>query len=89
LTEPEERLLLRQLFQFPMVTEICARGLEPQGLTVYLQKLAEIFHVFYTKHRVVTQDTALSRARLTLVDATRVVLANGLQLLGVSAPHRM
>ncbi len=89
LTEPEERLLLRQLFQFPMVTEACARALEPQGLTVYLQKLAEIFHVFYTKHRVVTEDATRSRARLALVDATRVVLANGLRLLGVSAPRRM
>ncbi len=89
LTEPEERLVLRQLFQFPIVTEACGRALEPQGLTVYLQKLAEIFHVFYTKHRVVTEDVALSRARLALVDATRIVLANGLRLLGVSTPRRM
>ncbi|MBI4354601.1 MAG: arginine--tRNA ligase [Candidatus Omnitrophica bacterium] len=89
LTEPEERLLLRQLVQFPMITEACARALEPQGLTVYLQRLAELFHVFYTKHRVVTEDIARSRARLALVDATRIVLANGLHLLGVSAPRRM
>ncbi|HBH96728.1 MAG TPA: arginine--tRNA ligase [Candidatus Omnitrophica bacterium] len=89
LTEPEERLVLRQLAQFPMITDACARALEPQGLTVYLQKLAELFHVFYTKHRVVTEDVGRSRARLALVDAARIVLANGLQLLGVSAPKRM
>jgi len=89
LTEAEERLVLRQLFQFPLVVHLCAQALEPHGLTTYLQKLAELFHVFYTQHRVVTEDLALSRARLLLVNATRWVLHNGLGLLGVSAPRRM
>ncbi|MBI3320273.1 MAG: arginine--tRNA ligase, partial [Candidatus Omnitrophica bacterium] len=89
LVEPEERLLLRQLFQFPLMLKACATSLEPHGITVYLQKLAELFHVFYGKHRVVSEDAALSRARLDLVGATRWVLANGLGLLGVSAPKRM
>jgi len=89
LAEPEERLLLRQLFQFPMVVRLCAQSLDPHGLTIYLQKLAELFHVFYTQHRVVSEDIPLSRARLALVHATQWVLANGLGLLGVSAPKRM
>jgi len=89
LGEPEERLLLRHLFQFPMVAAACAQALEPHGLTVYLQKLAELFHVFYTKHRVMTEDAARSRARLELIRAVRWVLENGLGLLGVSAPRRM
>ena len=89
LTEPEERLLMRQLFQFPLLLASCVRALEPHGLTVYLQKLAEVFHVFYTKHRVLSEDHRRSQARLRLVRATRIVLANGLFLLGVSAPHRM
>jgi arginyl-tRNA synthetase len=89
LGEPEERMVLRQLFQFPMVTRACAQALEPHGLTGYLRRLAELLHVFYTKHRVVTDDVSRSRARLALIQATRQVLANGLQLLGVSAPKRM
>ena len=89
LAEPEERMVLRQLFQFPMVTRACAQALEPHGLTGYLQRLAELLHVFYTKHRVVTEDAPRSRARLALIQATRQVLANGLGLLGVSAPRRM
>ncbi len=89
LDQPEERLMLRQLFQFPSVVTACAQSLEAQGVTVYLQKLAELFHVFYTKHRVISDDLARSRARLALVQATRIVLANGLGLLGVSAPQRM
>ena len=89
LVEPEERLLLRQLFQFPMVLAMCAQALEPHGVTVYLQRLAECFHVLYTKHRVIGEDAALSRARLALIRATRGVIANGLGVLGVSAPARM
>ncbi|MBI3324199.1 MAG: arginine--tRNA ligase [Candidatus Omnitrophica bacterium] len=89
LVEPEERLLMRQLFLFPIAVQICAQALEPHGLSVYLQRLAEIFHVFYTKHRVVTDNLPRSCARVRLVRATRWVLANGLSLLGVSAPKRM
>jgi len=89
LVEPEERLVLRQLFQFPVMVSLAAQALEAHGITVYLQKLAELFHAFYTKQRVITEDAALTRARLALAQAARIVLANGLQLLGVSAPERM
>lgn len=89
LTEPEERLLLRHLCHFPVAARTCAQQLEPHGMTAYLQKLAELFHVFYTKQRVITEDLPRSRARLALISAARWVLANGLGLLGVSAPRRM
>lgn len=89
LSEPEERLLIRTLFQYPVVLRLCANALEPQGITVYLRKLAESFHVFYTKHRVITEDASLSAARLGLIRATQQVLANGLGILGVRAPQRM
>lgn len=89
LQEPEERLLVRCLYQFPVVLRLCAAGLEPHGITTYLRKLAESFHVFYTKHRVITEDQRRSAARLALVRATKQVLANGLGVLGVSAPSRM
>ena len=89
LVEPEERLLLRHLFQFPMVVLACAQALEPHGLTSYLQKLAERFHIFYATHRVISEDLPRSLARLKLVTATRSVLVNGLGLLGVTAPQKM
>ena len=77
------------MFHYPFVLRLCAAALEPHGITGYLRKLAESVHVFYTKHRVISDDRALSAARLALVRATRQVLANGLSLLGVSAPVRM
>ncbi len=89
LKESEELLLARVLFQYPIILRLCAAALEPQGITVYLRKLAESFHVFYTKHRVITDDARLSAARLALIRATQHVLANGLGILGVSAPRRM
>ena len=89
LQEAEARLLIRTLMQFPVVLRLCAQALEPHGITTYLQRLAETFHVFYTKHRVITEDVGRSTARLMLVKATRQVLANGLEILGVNAPRRM
>lgn len=89
LEEPEEQLLMRLLLQYPIVLQLCAAALEPHGITAYLRKLAESFHVFYTTCRVISQDHRLSAARLALVRATRHVLANGLGVLGVRAPRRM
>ncbi|MBI4004491.1 MAG: arginine--tRNA ligase [Candidatus Omnitrophica bacterium] len=89
LQAPEEQLLMRALFQYPLMLQVCAAAMEPHGLTVYLRKLAETFHVFYTQHRVISEQPALSAARLALVQATRQVLANGLGILGISAPTRM
>jgi arginyl-tRNA synthetase len=89
LQEPEERLLMRWLFQYPIVLRICAASLEPHGVTAYLRKLAESFHVFYTKHRVITDDARRSSARLALIRATRQIFANGLGMLGIRAPQSM
>ena len=89
LKEAEELLLMRLLFQYPVVLRLCAASLEPHGLTVYLRRLAEGFHVFYTKHRVISENRQVSAARLALAEATRQVLANGLRILGVHAPRRM
>jgi len=89
LKEPEAQLLMRVLFQYPMMLKVCAAAWEPHGLTVYLRKLAETFHVFYTQHRVIGEPPAVSAARLVLIRATRQVLANGLGILGISAPARM
>jgi arginyl-tRNA synthetase len=58
-------------------------------LTVYMGELSEAFHKFYDRHRVLGQLDALTKARLALIEATRVVIAKGLELLGVSRPEKM
>jgi arginyl-tRNA synthetase len=85
----EERELLRILGQFPDVVKGAAEAQEPQRVPVYLAQVAGAFHQFYHQHRVVTEDVELSRARLLLARGTQQVIANGLALLGVSAPERM
>ena len=89
LRNPEERLLMHWLFQYPIVLRMCTLACEPHGVTLYLRRLAESFHVFYTKHRVISEDTVLSASRAALIRATQQVFANGLGLLGISAPTRM
>lgn len=89
LKEDAELDLIRQLIGFPDFVEDCARLRAPFKLTRFAEDLAGLFHVFYTKHRVVTDDAMLTAARLTLVKCTQIVLKNALGLLGVSAPESM
>lgn len=87
--EESETALLKNLIRFPAVTQTALDTLEPQGIANYLQEVATYFHRFYTEHRVITGDVPVSRARLALISATRVVLANGLRILGITAPEKM
>jgi arginyl-tRNA synthetase len=89
LKEEETLALLNTIWEFQEVCLQCGQTLEPQILTTYLQKLATGFHKFYTLHRVISSDIELSKARLALVKAVKIVMANGLNLLGISAPERM
>ena len=89
LTLPEEITLTKEIVRFPEVVEGSARVLEPHRLTFYLNELASIFHSYYNKNRVISDDSGLSVARLFLVKSIRTVLKNALRLLGVSAPERM
>ncbi len=89
LKEKEEIDLIRKLWQFSYILKVCLRTLDPYMLTVYLQETAEIFHKFYDRHRVLGQEEQLTRVRLSLINATRIILATGLGLLGVSAPEQM
>lgn len=89
LNKPEELNLIQRLRQFPSVLQSCTLNLEPHRITIYLQDLAKDFHHYYEKYRVVTEDSKLTRARVVLVDAVRIVLKNGLRLLSVSAPEKM
>ena len=90
LAEPESKLVLRKLARYPMVLEKAAVGRAPHLLTHEMLELAQAVHGFYTKHRVVGAGSpACESARLALVTAAKQVIANGLGLLGVSAPDRM
>jgi len=87
-TEPE-LALIRKMLLFPELVEIAAHTLEPHHLTYYSQDLATVFHSFYKQCRVVSRNEVLSRARLKLVKAAQVVLANTLHLMGMTAPEKM
>jgi arginyl-tRNA synthetase len=85
----EEVDVMKQLALYPEVVIGAAQSLEPHRLTVYLHDLASRFHAYYARHRILTGDPRLTRARLALVAACRCVIGNALGLLGVSAPERM
>jgi len=89
LKEKEELGLIKKLWQFSAILNICYTTVDPYMLTVYLQELSEDFHKFYDKHRVLGQDDKLTQARLALIQGAKVVLALGLELLGVSRPTKM
>ncbi len=89
LKEKEEIELIKKVLQFPHILNICLVTLDPYMLTVYLQELAESFHRFYDRHRVLGQDNATTRARLALIGAVKTVISQGLGLLGVSRPQEM
>jgi len=89
LTSDEELDLIRKMLQLPEVVELIAKTLEPQHLPYYAMDIATVFHNFYEKCRVVSNDEALTRARLKLVEAARIVLARTLQLMGMTAPESM
>ena len=72
-----------------MAFEQAARSREPHKITFYLQELAGQFHPFYNAHRVIGNDAAQTRARLALCKAVRLIIVEGLTLLGLSAPDRM
>ena len=85
----DEIQLLKALAAFPALVEGAALDLAPHRLVFFLQDLAGQFHSYYNKHRIVSEDAELSRARLWLAMGLRVVLRNGLALIGVSAPESM
>ena len=89
LTHAEEIALIRQLSRFPEAVEGAALHCEPHRLVFYLQDLAAQLHSYYNRHRVLDEDPQTTSARLYLVNAVRIILANALRLLGVSAPEQM
>jgi len=87
-TEPE-LTLIRRLILLPEIVERVAVTLQPHHLPHYAQDLATVFHSFYKQRRVVSQDEALTKARLKLVRATQIGLARVLHLMGMAAPEKM
>lgn len=89
---PEELALIRKLLELPAVVAQAAAGREPHHLAYYLRDVAGLWNPYVqdgVRHRVLSEDAALTGARLALALAVRTVLANGLALLGLSAPERM
>jgi len=89
LSIPEEIALIKALIRFPEVVEGSARTLEPHRITFYLNDLAGLFHSYYNKYKVISEDEAVTKARLFLMKCIAIVLRNALTLLGVSAPEKM
>jgi arginyl-tRNA synthetase len=89
LVEPADLALIKQLLQFPELVKGAARMLEPHRVAYRLQQLAAEFHAWYKNHRVIQDDRRLMYARLALAATVGVVVKNGLDLLGVSAPESM
>jgi len=87
LTQPEETDLIKELADFPAMVAGAAAAREPHRITSYLEGLARLAHAWYHKYRVLGEPE--EAARLVLARAVMQVLANGLSLLGISAPERM
>jgi arginyl-tRNA synthetase len=85
----EEQALIKRLLQYPELVAGAARAREPHRVAYYLTELAGLFHPYYKAHRIITDDRALTLARLGLCAAVAQVVRNGLDLLGVSAPESM
>ena len=89
LTAPSESALMMKLAAFPDMLTKAAYALAPHDVAFYVRELASAFHSYYAAERFLVDDPLLTGARLSLLEATRQVLANGLDILGVNAPTRM
>ncbi|MBF0387641.1 MAG: arginine--tRNA ligase [Candidatus Omnitrophica bacterium] len=81
--------LIKKMLQFPDILVLCAQQLDPAALPRYMQELAGTLHKFYDQCRVIDENKELSAERLALVDSARIVLFNGLTILGITAPEKM
>jgi arginyl-tRNA synthetase len=89
LGEESEKAILRRLDQYPELLAQAAEKSEPHVVANYLRELAGDFHSWYNAHKMLVDDQALRDARLALAEAVRQVIANGLRILGLSAPESM
>jgi arginyl-tRNA synthetase len=85
----DEMRLIKKLLIYPMVFRSAALTHEPHRITFFLQELAGMFHAYYHRYKVVTEDADTTKARLALCEATGIVIRHGLKILGVKAPDKM
>lgn len=86
---PEAAFLLKCIAKFPDEVVDAAEAMEPHRITNFLMRIAQGYHKFYFEHRIITEDAAKTSAYLLLCNAVRTVIANGLAILGISAPEKM
>ena len=90
LKENDEIALAKLLSEFPNKMEEVLKSLEPRKIATYLEEVAAAYHKFYGNHKIINlQNLALSASRKKLCEATKIILKNGLSILGISAPERM
>jgi arginyl-tRNA synthetase len=89
LKEPQEQQLIKRISAYPELIKQCAALRAPHSLVHYLRDLANDFHTYYSAHQFIVEDAGARNARLDLALATQIVIRNGLELLGVSAPDTM
>ena len=89
LDQPQEKKMMKILAQYPSVVNNCAKFLEPHRLPYYLNDLVSVFHSYYNKNRIISDNEPLMKARFRLVKAIQTVIKNALGILGVEAPEKM
>ena len=89
LIHENEIIMLKHMARFPEIVDTAYENLEPQYIANYLQQLASLFHKFYSHCKVISEDNDLTIARIRLIKAVKVILKNGLNILGISTPERM
>ncbi|HDQ03549.1 MAG TPA: arginine--tRNA ligase [Deltaproteobacteria bacterium] len=89
LKEPEEMTLIKMAIRYPEIIEGAVRSLEPHRIPFYINEMAAVFHSYYNKNKVISENRELTSARLFLVKTIRRVMKNALGLLGVDAPEKM
>ena len=89
LNHPSELNLIKQLIKFPEIIEDTVKDYQVQHLPQHAIELADAFHQFYENCRVISEDKELTKARLALISATKIVLKNVLDLMGISSPEKM
>ncbi len=86
---PDEIRMLKHMVHFPEIVELACKNFEPQYIANFLKELATLFHRFYNQCRVITNDDKLSKSRLKLINSVRIILKNGLEILGITTPEQM
>jgi len=85
----EEMQIIKKLLTYPMIFKNAVLAREPHRITFYLQELAGMFHPYYQKYRVISDNDEFTKTRLAMCEAIRIVLRHGLKILGVNAPEKM